>query len=386
MNNFKFRNPTKIIFGKGQIENLATEIPENSKILMLYGGGSIKKNGIYEQVKKALTNFEVVEFGGIPANPEYSILLKALKVIKDEKINYLLAVGGGSVIDGTKFLAAAAEYEGETPWNLLTDRKPTTKAMPFGTVLTLPATGSEMNSGAVITREETKEKFGMGGPGLFPAFSILDPTVVASIPQRQLANGIADSFTHVLEQYMTYPSGASLQDRFAESVLQTLVEVAPAIMKDPSDYQAASNFMWCCTMALNGLLQQGVPTDWAVHAMGHELTALYGIDHARTLAILASNHYRYNFESKKEKLAQYAERVWKIEEGSLEDKAHAGITKTDEFFQSLGINIKLSDYTEDYANTGIEVSKRFTARGWLGLGEHKTLAPADVQKIIEMSY
>ncbi|TDG37368.1 iron-containing alcohol dehydrogenase [Pedobacter changchengzhani] len=386
MNNFKFRNPTKILFGKDQIENLATEIPANSKVLMLYGGGSIKKNGIYDNVKKALSAFDVVEFGGIPANPEYSVLLDALKVIKDKKIDFLLAVGGGSVIDGTKFLAAAAEYEGETPWNLMTDRKPVTSAMPFATVLTLPATGSEMNSGSVITREETKEKLAVGGPGLFPLFSILDPTVVASIPQRQLANGIADSFTHVLEQYMTYPSGASLQDRFAESVLKTLIEVAPEIMKNPSDYKAASNFMWCCTMALNGLLQQGVPTDWAVHAMGHELTALYGIDHARTLAILASNHYRYNFETKKEKLAQYAERVWNVTAGSTEEKAKIGIAKTDEFFKSLGIDIKLSDYTEDYSETGNIVSKRFTERGWLGLGEHKNLTPNDAKKIVEMSY
>ena len=386
MNNFKYRNPTKILFGKGQIENLSTEIPANSKVLMLYGGGSIMKNGIYEQVTKALSGYEVVEFGGIPANPEYSVLLDALKVIKEEKITYLLAVGGGSVIDGTKFLSAAALYEGETPWDLLTNKKPVTEGLPFATVLTLPATGSEMNSGSVITRAETKEKLAFGGPGMFPQFSILDPEVIKSIPQRQLANGIADAFTHVLEQYMTYPIGAKLQDRFAESIIQTLVEVAPAIMKDPSDYEAASNFMWSCTMALNGLIQQGVPGDWAVHSMGHELTALYGIDHARTLAILAGNHYRYNFETKKEKLAQYAERVWNITEGTLEEKAHAGINKTDEFFKSLGIDIKLSDYTNEYQETGSIVAKRFTERGWDGLGEHKSLTPTDAQKIIEMSY
>ena len=386
MNNFKYRNPTKILFGKGQIENLATEIPKDSKVLMLYGGGSIKKNGIYEQVKNALSGFEVKEFGGIPANPEYSVLLQALKVIKNENITYLLAVGGGSVIDGTKFLSAAALYEGETQWELLTNKKPVIDGMPFATVLTLPATGSEMNSGSVITRAETQEKLGFGGPGMFPQFSILDPEVIKSIPQRQLANGIADAFTHVMEQYMTYSIGALLQDRIAESIMQTLVEVAPAIMKDPSDYQAASNFMWSCTMALNGLIQQGVPGDWAVHSMGHELTALYGIDHARTLAILAGNHYRYNFETKKEKLAQYAERVWNVTEGTLEEKAHAGINKTDEFFKSLGIDIKLSDYTSDYLETGSIVAKRFTERGWLGLGEHKSLTPIDAQKIIEMSY
>ena len=386
MNNFKYRNPTKILFGKGQIENLATEIPADAKILMLYGGGSIMKNGVYEQVKKALSDYKVVEFGGIPANPEYSVLVDALKVIKEENITYLLAVGGGSVIDGTKFLSAAALYEGETPWELLTNKKPVTEGMPFGTVLTLPATGSEMNSGSVITRAETKEKLAFGGPGMFPQFSVLDPEVIKSIPERQIANGITDAFTHVMEQYMTYPIGAKLQDRFAESIMQTLVETAPAIMKDPSDYEAASNFMWSCTMALNGLIQQGVPGDWAIHSMGHELTAMYGIDHARTLAILAGNHYRYNFETKKEKLAQYAERVWNITEGSLEDKAQAGINKTEEFFKSLGIDLKLSEYTENYSETGSTVAERFIERGWNGLGEHKTLTPTDAQKIIEMSY
>ena len=297
MNNFEFKNPTKIIFGKDAIKRLESEIPKDAKVLLLFGGGSIKSNGIYNQVKTALANLKVVEFGGIPANPEYAILTKALKVIKDENITYLLAVGGGSVIDCTKFLSAAALFKGDTPWDILSQKIRTEKGMPFGTVLTLPATGSEMNSGAVITRKETKEKLGMGGPGLFPEFSILDPQVISSIPQRQLANGLTDAFTHVLEQYMTYPDGALLQDRFAESILQTLIEIAPKVLKDPTDYKAASNFMWCCTMALNGLIQKGVPTDWAVHAIGHELTALFGIDHARTLAVIVPSHYKFNFET-----------------------------------------------------------------------------------------
>jgi NADP-dependent alcohol dehydrogenase len=386
MNNFQYKNPTKILFGKGQIEHIATEIPENAKVLMLYGGGSIKKNGVYEQVSKALSKFEVVEFGGIPANPEYEVLLEALAVIKAEKITYLLAVGGGSVIDGTKFLSAAALFDGETPWDILSKNMRTLKGMPFGSVLTLPATGSEMNSGAVITRAETKEKFAMGGPGLFPEFSVLDPEVVKSIPQRQIANGLADAFTHVLEQYMTYSVDAKIQDRFAESILLTLIEVAPAILKDTSDYKAASNFMWSCTMALNGLIQQGVPSDWAVHMMGHELTALFGIDHARTLAIIAESHYTFNLDSKKDKLAQYAERVWNITEGTKEEKAKAGIQKTTAFFQSLGIKTKLSEYTEDYKGTAQLISKRFEERGWKGLGEHGKVTPAAVEKIVEMSY
>lgn len=386
MNNFEFKNPTKIIFGKDSIEKLANEIPENAKILLLYGGGSIKKNGIYEQVKTALADTSVIEFGGIPANPEYAVLMEALEIIKTEGITFLLAVGGGSVIDGTKFLSAAALYGGVSPWNILTDNIKTEKGLPFGTVLTLPATASEMNSGAVITRAETKEKLAMGGPGLFPQFSILDPQVITSIPERQLANGLTDAFTHVLEQYMTYPVGGLLQDRFAESILQTLIEVAPKVIKDPTDYEAASNFMWSCTLALNGLIQQGVPGDWAIHAMGHELTALFGIDHARTLAVITPSHYKYNFEAKKEKLAQYAERVWNITEGSKGVKAYAAIEKTEAFFHELGIETKLSNYTNDYEGTAETIKQRFTDRGWLGLGEHKSLSPEKVEKIVKMAY
>ena len=385
MNNFEFKNPTAIIFGKDSIEKLKNQIPEDAKVLMLYGGGSMEGFLQYDKVKTALANVDVTEFGCIPANPEYDILMNALNVIKDENITYLLAVGGGSVIDGTKFLSAAAVYDGDTPWDILINKVRTENGMPFGTVLTLPATGSEMNSGAVITREETKEKLAMGGPGLFPQFSILDPSVITSIPQRQLANGITDAFTHVLEQYMTYPIGALLQDRFAESIMQTLVEVAPKVIEDPTDFKAASNFMWSCTMALNGLIQQGVPTDWAIHMMGHELTALFGIDHARTLAVITPSHYKYNFEAKKEKLAQYAERVWNVTEGSIDDKAYAAIEKTEAFFHQLGIDTKLSDYTDKYEGTAEEIEKRFEDRGWK-LGEKQELLPADAKKIVTMAY
>lgn len=386
MLNFEFKNPTKILFGKDQIAKIAAEIPADAKVLLLYGGGSIFKNGVYDQVTAALKGFDVKEFGGIPANPEYEVLMQALKVIKSENITYLLAVGGGSVIDGVKFLSAAALYTGEEPWDILKKGIRTEKGMPFGSVLTLPATGSEMNSGAVITREETQEKFSMGGPGLFPEFSVLDPQVVKSIPQRQLANGITDAFTHVLEQYMTYPAQAYLQDRFAEGIMQTLIEIAPRIQEDPADYEAAANFMWCCTMALNGLIQKGVPTDWSVHLIGHELTALFGIDHARTLAVILPSHYTFNFENKKEKLAQYAERVWGVTEGSIEEKAKAGIAKTESFFHSLAIDTKLSDYTDQYTGTAEKIAERFTARGWVAIGERKSLKPDDVRKIVEAAY
>ena len=388
MNNFDFQNPTKIIFGKDEISKLSNEIPVGAKVLMLFGGGSIKKNGVYKQVSEALSNFEVIEFGGIPANPEYEVLMEALDIIKAENITFLLAVGGGSVIDGTKFLSAAALYEGDEPWDILIKniRTEEGKGMPFGSVLTLPATGSEMNSGAVVSRAETKEKRVLGGPGLFPKFSILDPQVIKSIPKRQIANGIADAFTHVMEQYMTYPVDAKLQDRFSESIMQTLVEIAPSMLNEEYDYKAASNFMWSCTMALNGLIQKGVPSDWAIHMIGHELTALYGIDHARTLAIITESHYKVNLEDKKEKLAQYAERVWKISEGTLEEKALAGIEKTTKFFHSLGIETKLSEYTENYKGTAEEISKRFNERGWKGLGEKGKVTPKMVEKIVEMSY
>lgn len=388
MLNFEFKNPTKIIFGKGEIAKLKKEIPKDATVLILYGGGSIKKNGIYEQVISALSEYTVHEFGGIPANPEYEVLLQALKVIKEKKITFLLAVGGGSVIDGTKFLSSAANYEGDNPWEILTKpiRTMEGEGLPFGTVLTLPATGSEMNSGYVVSRRSTNEKLSTGGPGLFPQFSILDPEVVRSIPKKQIANGIADAYMHVLEQYMTFPTSATLQERFMESILQTLQEIAPKVMAEEFDYDAAGNFMWCCTMALNGLIQKGVPTDWAVHSMGHELTAYFGIDHARTLAIVAPSHYRYYFENKKGKLAQYAERVWNVKEGTLEQKAEKGIEKLVQFFHSLEIKTALSDYTEDYEGTAEKIEKVFTARNWNGLGEHKALKPKDAFEILKMSY
>lgn len=385
MNNFIYQNPTKIIFGDGQIERLSKEIPANSKILMLYGGGSIKKNGVYDQTTEALKNHQIIEFGGVPANPEYEILMEAVEVLKKEKIDFILAVGGGSVIDGAKFISAASTYDGDT-WEMVKTRAKIEDAIPFGTVLTLPATGSEMNSGFVVSRRETKEKLSMGSPLLFPQFSILDPNVINSIPERQVVNGIVDAFNHVLEQYMTYPIGADLQDRFAESILSTLVNDAPKVLENKEDYAAKANFMWSCTMALNGLISQGVPTDWAVHAMGHELTALYGIDHARTLAIIGIPHYKHNFEAKKEKLAQYAERVWGITEGSLEDKAKQAIDKTEEFYHSLGVKTKLSEYAENIEKTAETIEQRFTERGWSGIGENQIVTPQDARKIVEMSY
>jgi len=387
MNNFEFYNPTNYIFGKGQIAKLTDLVPKNSKILLCYGGGSIFKNGIHGQVKAALDGFDVVEFGGIEANPHFETVMKAVEIVRKENINFLLAVGGGSVIDAVKFLSAAVGYEGNVI-DILRKRlliKDPDQAMPFGVVLTLPATGSEMNSGAVISIAETQEKLSFGGSAMFPKFSICDPGVVATLPKRQIQNGVVDAFTHVMEQYLTYKHDAFLQDRFCEGILSTLVEIGPEVVEKPDDYTLASNFMWCCTMALNGLLNKGVPVDWATHMIGHELTALYGIDHARTLAIIAPNLYRVMFDSKKEKLAQYGRRIFGLS-GNDDDVAAAAIEKTLDFLHRMGMETKLSQYTADYDKTAAFIADRFEKRGWRGLGERQLVTPEKVQEIVEKSY
>lgn len=388
MTNFELYNPTNYIFGKGQIAKLSELIPANSKILLAYGGGSIFKNGVYDQVKVALSSVEMVEFGGIEPNPRYETLMKAVEIIRNEKITFILAVGGGSVIDGVKFISGAVNFEGDAI-EILKKRvlfKDVSKVIPFGTVLTLPATGSEMNSGAVVTIEATQEKLTLGGSALFPKFSICDPSVVASLPKRQLENGVVDAFTHVMEQYLTYPHDALLQDRIAESILQTLIEIGPEVVQNPSDYKLASNFMWCATMALNGLIQKGVPSDWATHMIGHELTALYEIDHARTLAIIGPNLYRTMFETKKEKLAQYGERVWNVTGNSIEEKATQAIEKTVEFLHIMGMETKLSNYTTDYEKASDFIINRFEERGWKAMGEKQNITLEKVRQIVEMSY
>lgn len=388
MLNFELYNPTNYVFGKGQIEKLSKLVPAKSKILLAYGGGSIFKNGIYDQVKSALAGFEIVEFGGIEPNPRFETLLKAVEIVKNQKIDFILAVGGGSVIDGVKFISGATHFEGD-PIDILKNRilfTDLTKVIPFGTVLTLPATGSEMNSGSVVTIAATQEKLVLGGSALFPKFSICDPSVVASLPKRQLENGVVDAFTHVMEQYLTYPHDAFLQDRIAEGILQTLVEIGPSVVQNPADYKLASNFMWCATMALNGLIQKGVPADWATHMIGHELTALYEIDHARTLAVIAPSLYRVMFETKKEKLAQYGERVFNVTGTTVDEKANNAIEKTIDFLHKMGMQTKLSDYTADYAKTADFIVNRFEQRGWKALGEKQNITLEKVREIVEMSY
>lgn len=387
MLNFELYNPVKLIFGKGEIEKLSTLLSKESKILVAYGGGSIFKNGVYDQVKTALQGFDVVEFGGIEANPYYETLMKAVEIIREQKIDFILAVGGGSVIDGVKFISAAVHFQGN-PMDILHQRilfKEGADVVPFGTVLTLPATGSEMNSGSVISIKATQEKRDFGGSAMFPKFSICDPTVIASLPKRQLQNGVIDAYVHVLEQYLTYPHEAYLQDRLAESILQTLIEVGPKVAENPTDYTLASNFMWSCTMALNGLIQKGVPSDWATHMIGHELTALYNIDHARTLAIIGPNLFRVLFDTKKEKLAQYGKRVFQLT-GTEEEIAQKAIEATVAFYHTMGMKTKISENASNIENTADFIVKRFEERGWTALGERQSLTIDKLRKIVELSY
>lgn len=388
MLNFELYNPVNYVFGKGQIAKLTELVPTNTKILLAYGGGSIFKNGVYDQVKAALPNHDIVEFGGIEPNPRFETLMKAVEIIRAEKIGFILAVGGGSVIDGVKFISAAVNFDGDEA-DILKKRilfKDVTKVIPFGTVLTLPATGSEMNSGAVVTIEATQEKLTLGGSALFPVFSIVDPTVITSLPKRQLQNGVVDAFTHVMEQYLTYTHDALLQDRISESILQTLIEIGPEVVENPSDYKLASNFVWSATMALNGLIQKGVPSDWATHMIGHELTALYEIDHARTLAIIGPNLYRVMFDTKKDKLAQYGQRVWNIQGNSTEEIAEKAIEKTIEFFHKMGMKTKISENAENIENTADFIVNRFEERGWKVMGEKQNITLEKVRAIVEMSY
>lgn len=342
MYSFEYRNPVKIIFGAGSISKIANEIPKTAKVLITYGGGSIMKNGVYDQVKQALQGYESYEFGGIEANPEFETLMKAAAVVKEKNIDFLLAVGGGSVLDGTKFIAAAAKYEGEDTWDILAKGAPISASIPLAGVLTLPATGSEMNMGAVVSRRELKMKLAFLHPLSYPQFSILDPNVMESLPKRQKANGVVDAYIHVLEQYLTFPNEASIQDHWAEGILKTLLCYGERYVLEDFDYDVAANVMWAATSALNGIIGLGVPQDWATHMIGHEVTALHGLDHAQTLAVIMPGMMRIMFEAKEEKIRRFARNVYNIsnEEFSIE----LVIEKTEKFFQSLGVKTKLSEY------------------------------------------
>lgn len=385
MQNFSFYNPTNIVFGEGQLNQLDSLVPKSAKVLITYGGSSAKSTGLLDKVKNELakSNREVFEYGGIPANPRLDVLIKAIELVRKEKIDFLLAVGGGSVIDGTKFICIAAyadDFVGRERelMNFGFNPVPVDSAVPFGTVLTLPATGSEMNNGAVISDGE--DKLPVFSTHTFPKFSILDPTITSTLPAKQVANGIADTFIHTVEQYITFPAEGRFQDRTAEGILQTLIEIGKKTYENPEDYDSRANLVWCSTMALNGLIGAGVPQDWTTHMLGHEITALTGIDHARTLAVVQPANWRMRKEQKKEKLLQYAERVWGITEGSESERIEKAIVKTEEFFHSLDIPTTLSDY-----NLGEELIEKVLAslekHGMTALSEHGDVT-LDVSKKI----
>ena len=382
MKYFDYYNPTRICFGENRVKDINALIPDNAKVLILFGGNSAKKAGTLDEVTNALGKREIILFGGVEANPTYEKMMAAVEIVRKEKIDFMVAVGGGSVIDGTKFVSAAALYQGE-PWEIMTTGgKKISKTIPFGSVLTLPATGSEMNCGSVITHKAKHAKLSFMHPGVYPKFSILDPTKTYTLPKNQLANGIVDAFVHIVEQYLTYPTNAMVQDRYAESLLLSLIELAPKVLTDELDYNSRANFMWVATQALNGLIGAGVPQDWATHVIGHELTVRYNIDHARTLAIILPALLTVQQDSKKEKLLQYAKRVWNITKGSDEQIIKACITQTTEFFNSVGIKTSLTDY--DINTDEIpEIVNQLKEHGMTALGEHKDIDLKISQRILE---
>ena len=383
MQNFTFYNPTRILFGSGRIADLAREIPANARVLITYGGGSIVKTGTLAEVKTALAGFTVFEFAGIEPNPTYETLMQAVELARRERIDFLLAVGGGSVLDGTKFIAAAIPFAGE-PWDILAKRAKIGSAIPFGSVLTLPATGSEMNNGAVITKRVSNDKLAFSNRLLFPRFSILDPTKTYTLPPRQVANGVVDAFVHITEQYLTYPADAKVQDRFAEGLLLTLIEEGPKALQTPEDYAVRANLMWTATLALNGLIGAGVPNDWATHMLGHELTALYGLDHAQTLAVILPAMLQVRREEKRGKLLQYADRIWGLREGDEETRIDQAIERTRQFFEALQVPTRLSGY-----GIGKDAIPALLAQlerhGMVALGEHSDLTIDGSRRVFELA-
>lgn len=388
MYNFSFHNPTTILFGKGQLNGIENLVPADAKVLLTYGGGSAKRNGLIDQVKAVLGNRKIVEFAGIEPNPHYETLMKAVEVVRNEDIDFLLAVGGGSVIDGTKFIALASFYKGDATDLLKFGFTPITsdtveKVLPIGTVLTLPATGSEMNNGAVISHEHGK--YPVMSNLTYPTFSVLDPVYTFTLPAIQVANGVVDAFVHTAEQYITYPVDARIQDRMAEGIMQTLIEIGATTVAEPENYDARANHVWAATMALNGIIAVGVPQDWATHMIGHELTAMFGIDHGQTLAIVYPALLAEMKDHKQAKLLQYAERVWGITEGSDEDKMDLAIQNTRKFFESLGIKTHLSEYGVK-ADQLSDVVAQLKAHGMTALSESGKITPEVSQRILERAF
>lgn len=388
MYNFDFYNPTRIYFGKERLDTIDKNIPSDAKVIITFGGGSAKKSGLIDKVKAVLGSRKVFEFGGIEPNPRYETLMKAAEVIRREGIDFILAVGGGSVIDGTKFIALATHYKGDATDLLKYGFARITsdiveKVIPFGTILTLPATGSEMNDGAVISYGHGK--FPVMSNLAFPRFSILDPTYTFTLPKIQVANGIVDTFVHTTEQYITIPADAKIQDRWAEGILQTLIEIGTTTIAEPENYDARANLVWSATMALNGIIGTGVPQDWTTHMIGHELTALFGIDHGQTLAIIYPALLEVRRTQKAAKIIQYAERVWNITTGSDDEKIDQAILKTREFFESLGIKTHLSEYGVSRDKIPVIV-EQLKEHGLTALSETQDITLDVSQKILEKAF
>jgi NADP-dependent alcohol dehydrogenase len=367
MNEFSFHNPTHIHFGQQQIATICESISRSHKVLVIYGGGSIKQNGVYDQIKTALEGHDWDEFGGIEPNPQYDTLMQAVAKIKSGGFDFLLAVGGGSVVDGSKFIAAAAKYQGEDPWAIMTGEASVQSALQMGCVLTLPATGSETNIAAVVSRGQDKLAF--FSPLVRPVFAVLDPATTLSLSPRQIANGVVDAYVHVMEQYLTYPVNAKVQDRFAEGLLLTLIEEGPKALANPQDLEVRSNIMWSATQALNGLIGVGVPQDWTTHMIGHELTGLHGIDHARTLSIVLPAVMKNCREQKQDKLLQYGQRVFGIAEGSIDERIDAAIAQTEAFFEQMDVPTRLAHVDLKAADIDALMTS-LESHGHLALGEH----------------
>lgn len=383
MLNFNFKNQTEILFGKGQIKEAKSRLPKDAKVLLLYGGGSIKRNGVYDDVVKLLEGVSYHEFGGVEPNPTLQTLMQAVELVRAKGINFIMAVGGGSVIDGAKFVAAAAHFNGE-PWDILAKGVAFTSALPIGAVLTLPATGSESNGNSVVTNKATAQKRAFGSDLVQPVFAVLDPVYTYSLPLKQVGNGVVDAFVHVIEQYLTYPVNAPLQDRFAEGILQTLISEGPKALVTPQDYDVRANVMWSATMALNGLIGKGVPQDWATHMIGHELTALFGLDHAQTLAIVLPPLMYVQRETKRQKLLQFGQRVFDISSGTEDEIIDKTIKATQDFFEHMGVKTRLSDYNLAAADID-KLIANLERNGMTALGEHRNIDLAKARQILTLA-
>ncbi|WP_068082949.1 iron-containing alcohol dehydrogenase [Polycladidibacter stylochi] len=375
---FSFQNPTAIFFGRGQISAITDQIPENARVLLAYGGGSIKKNGVYNQVTKALHKYQWQEFSGIEPNPHYETLLEAIALVKEEKLDYILAVGGGSVVDGCKLIAAACCYEGE-PWDIVTRKTPVEKALPLGCILTLPATGSESNGNSVVTKMATREKRAFGSPLVRPQFAVLDPDTMKTLPERQLRNGIVDAFVHICEQYLTYPVEAMVHDGYAETLLKTLIKLANSF--DQQDDEWRENLMLAANQALNGFLGAGVPTDWATHGIGHEITAYYGTDHAATLSIVQPSLLRAQLKQKRGKLRQMGRNVFGLHENPF--LAEQTIDAIENFYNKLHMPTRLSHIGVGNNEQLKPFLKTIDSRDYLhDMGEHANISQKEIKEIL----